>query len=51
MLIVQIFVHCDVVICDLKRPETGACNRNCPRQESKLKGVQQVQTFSTKNCF
>lgn len=43
--IVQIFVHCNVVICDLKKRETGACNRRCPRPENKLKGMQQVQTF------
>ncbi|XP_075869688.1 uncharacterized protein LOC142879981 [Nelusetta ayraudi] len=40
----QIFVHCDVVICDLKRRETGACNRQCPRSENKLKGQRRSAT-------
>lgn len=45
LLVVQIFVHCDVVICDLKKRETGACNRQCPRPENKFKGMAQVQKF------
>lgn len=43
--VVQIFVHCDVVICDLKKREAGACNRRCPRPENRLKGMEHVQTL------
>ncbi|KAG8011372.1 Zona pellucida sperm-binding protein 2 [Nibea albiflora] len=35
----QLFVHCDVVICDAKNPLGGACNRQCSNQENRIKGM------------
>ncbi|KAM7395242.1 hypothetical protein PAMA_006823 [Pampus argenteus] len=26
----QIFVHCDVVMCDARNPQSASCNRQCP---------------------
>ena len=34
----QLFVHCDVVICDARNPLGGVCNRQCSKQESRIKG-------------
>nr|XP_046229753.1 uncharacterized protein LOC124050865 [Scatophagus argus] len=34
----QIFVHCDVVICDARNPLGGACNRQCSSKENQTKG-------------
>ncbi|XP_076613030.1 uncharacterized protein LOC143336650 [Chaetodon auriga] len=34
----QLFVHCDVVICDAKNPLGGACSRQCSTPENRIKG-------------
>uniref|UniRef100_A0A665WE19 Uncharacterized LOC115038229 n=1 Tax=Echeneis naucrates TaxID=173247 RepID=A0A665WE19_ECHNA len=34
----QLFVHCDVVICDARNPLGGVCNGQCPNQENRPKG-------------
>ncbi|TMS12097.1 Zona pellucida sperm-binding protein 2 [Larimichthys crocea] len=34
----QLFVHCDVAICDARNPLGGACNRQCSNQENRIKG-------------
>ncbi|XP_071396804.1 uncharacterized protein [Centroberyx affinis] len=45
----QLFVHCDVVICDVTRPMGGQCSRQCSNQENGLKGqrrdVSDVHSF------
>ncbi|XP_039981930.1 uncharacterized protein LOC120789331 [Xiphias gladius] len=34
----QLFVHCDVVICDARNPLGGVCNGQCSNQENGIKG-------------
>ncbi|XP_041815323.1 uncharacterized protein LOC121622432 [Chelmon rostratus] len=34
----QLFVHCDVVICDARNPLGGACSRQCSAPENGIKG-------------
>ncbi|XP_044185804.1 uncharacterized protein LOC122965693 [Thunnus albacares] len=45
----QLFVHCDVVICDARNPLNGVCNGQCSNQGNKLKGqrraVPDMQSF------
>lgn len=40
--ILQVFVHCDVVICDAKNPAAGPCQRLCSRQGNKIKGMASI---------
>uniref|UniRef100_A0A667XWR0 Uncharacterized LOC115356181 n=1 Tax=Myripristis murdjan TaxID=586833 RepID=A0A667XWR0_9TELE len=45
----QLFVHCDVVICDVSRPMGGPCSGQCSNQENVIKGqrraVSDVHSF------
>ncbi|KAM6992413.1 uncharacterized protein LKV04_008474 [Tautogolabrus adspersus] len=34
----QVFVHCDMVICDARNPRGGVCTGLCSNQENKVKG-------------
>ncbi|XP_023270767.1 uncharacterized protein LOC111661437 [Seriola lalandi dorsalis] len=34
----QLFVHCDVMICDARNPLGGVCNGQCSNQQNKIKG-------------
>ncbi|XP_035534148.1 uncharacterized protein LOC118340356 [Morone saxatilis] len=34
----ELFVHCDVVICDARNPLGRACNRQCSNLDNKIKG-------------
>ncbi|KAK5852826.1 hypothetical protein PBY51_006665 [Eleginops maclovinus] len=34
----QVFVHCDVVICDVRNPVHRACNVQCSSQDNRMKG-------------
>lgn len=35
----QLFVHCDTVICDARNPLGGVCNGQCSNQENRIKGM------------
>ncbi|XP_034554945.1 uncharacterized protein LOC117823812 [Notolabrus celidotus] len=35
----QVFVHCDVVICDPRNPLSGVCSGPCSKQENKKRGL------------
>ncbi|XP_075940163.1 uncharacterized protein LOC142941920 [Anarhichas minor] len=37
-LSLQVFVHCDVVICDARNPVGRACNVQCSNQDEEMKG-------------
>ncbi|KAK9531422.1 hypothetical protein VZT92_010849 [Zoarces viviparus] len=37
-LSLQVFVHCDVVICDARNPVGSACNVQCSNQDEGMKG-------------
>ncbi|XP_054475063.1 uncharacterized protein LOC129107587 [Anoplopoma fimbria] len=34
----QLFVHCDVVVCDARNPVGTACNGQCSNQDDRIKG-------------
>ncbi|XP_059212233.1 uncharacterized protein LOC131990981 [Centropristis striata] len=34
----QVFVHCDVVVCDPRNPMDRACYRQCSNQDNRIKG-------------
>ncbi|KAK5930058.1 hypothetical protein CesoFtcFv8_000256 [Champsocephalus esox] len=34
----QVFVHCEVVICDVRNPVDAACNVQCSDQDNTMKG-------------
>ncbi|CAJ1077002.1 uncharacterized protein LOC117823812 [Xyrichtys novacula] len=38
----QVFVHCDVVICDPQNPQGGVCSGPCPNQENKRKSLRRA---------
>ncbi|XP_074542014.1 uncharacterized protein LOC141802364 [Halichoeres trimaculatus] len=40
----QVFVHCDVVICDPRNPLGGVCNGPCSNQENKRRGLRRAVT-------
>uniref|UniRef100_A0A3Q2C8V5 Zona pellucida protein AX 2 n=1 Tax=Cyprinodon variegatus TaxID=28743 RepID=A0A3Q2C8V5_CYPVA len=37
-LVLQIFVHCDVVICDAKNPLGGVCGKQCSKTKEMIRG-------------
>uniref|UniRef100_A0A3P9KZA9 Uncharacterized LOC101170068 n=1 Tax=Oryzias latipes TaxID=8090 RepID=A0A3P9KZA9_ORYLA len=37
-LVGQLFVHCDIVICDAKNPLGGVCSRQCPNPDAGMRG-------------
>ncbi|XP_075315910.1 zona pellucida sperm-binding protein 2-like [Odontesthes bonariensis] len=41
----QLFVHCDIVICDAKNPLGGVCGGQCPNPESSARGQRHVSDF------
>uniref|UniRef100_A0A8D3B8A3 ZP domain-containing protein n=1 Tax=Scophthalmus maximus TaxID=52904 RepID=A0A8D3B8A3_SCOMX len=45
----QLFVHCDVMICDDRNPLGGVCNGQCSSQENRIKG--QRRAVSDKQSF
>lgn len=34
----QVFVHCDVVICDAKKNQDGVCDKLCSKKETGIRG-------------
>ena len=34
----QVFVHCDVVICDAKKPRDEVCDKLCTKKDVGIKG-------------
>ncbi|XP_067338951.1 uncharacterized protein [Channa argus] len=42
----QLFVHCDVVICDSRNPLGGICTRRCPNKETQIRGRRQAVSYA-----
>lgn len=40
--ILQIFVHCDVVVCDPRNPLSRACSVQCSNQDNGVKGMTSI---------
>ncbi|XP_029281423.1 uncharacterized protein LOC115003673 [Cottoperca gobio] len=43
----QVFVHCDVVICDVRNPVDRACNVQCSNQDDRMKGQKRAISEDT----
>uniref|UniRef100_A0A4W5P5K7 Zona pellucida protein AX 2 n=1 Tax=Hucho hucho TaxID=62062 RepID=A0A4W5P5K7_9TELE len=41
----QVFVHCDVVICDASSPSDGPCSGQCVNQDNPKRGQRHVKDF------
>uniref|UniRef100_A0A3Q2FDF0 Zona pellucida protein AX 2 n=1 Tax=Cyprinodon variegatus TaxID=28743 RepID=A0A3Q2FDF0_CYPVA len=42
-LVLQIFVHCDVVICDAKNPLGGVCGKQCSKTKEMIRGEFEIE--------
>ncbi|XP_052334399.1 zona pellucida sperm-binding protein 2-like [Oncorhynchus keta] len=42
----QVFVHCDVVICDASSPSGGPCSGQCVNQDNPKRGQRHVKDLS-----